>query len=240
MRPTWPYTDVILAFLVVNGNLNVHADGGAFDSNLQSNMRTLQNAGKNVLVSFGGDPSTFPSSAWQSCAQNVYIAVNNIAAFVKNHGFNGVDIDYEDDNGFTGVYDGVGFLIAVTSGLAKALPGYIITHAPQTPYWDPKGGYGDPAPYLPIWHQVGVNNQIMWFNNRFYSNKGYDQDAPTKQLWYRNIAEGITGPQRLLVGALLGPGEGYITIDDMVQNVITPLKSRYGPYLVVSWVGSFH
>jgi hypothetical protein len=49
-----PYTDVIVAFLVPDDNLNLHGSGGAFNDNLQSSIQTLQNAGKNVLISLGG------------------------------------------------------------------------------------------------------------------------------------------------------------------------------------------
>jgi hypothetical protein len=47
----------------------------------------------------------------------------------------------------------------------------------------------------------------------------------------------ITGAQKLLVGALVAntaTDGGYITLDDMIQNVITPLKSNFGSQLVVS------
>ena len=226
-----PYTDVILEYLVTDGNLNVYGDGGGFDINLQSNMQALQNAGKNVLVSFGGDSGTFPSSAWQSCAQNVDTVVNNIAAFVKDNGFNGVDIDYEDSDAFTQAqtsgYSGVQFLIALTQGLAQALPGYIITHAPQTPYWYP--GYYQGA-YQQIWQQVG--NQITWFNNQFYSNADNDATPALKVKTYQDIVNipGGPPPQKLLVGVpLTSKVKGYISLDDMVQNVITPLKNTYGP-----------
>ena len=65
--------------------------------------------------------------------------VGQIAGYVTANGFSGVDIDYEDDYGFTsgpdgvGVYDGVTFLIELTNGLAEQLPPgqNIITHAPQ-------------------------------------------------------------------------------------------------------------
>src|SRR5215472_16894392 len=49
-------------------------------------------------------------------------------------------------------------------------------------------------------------------------------------MWYQRVAA-ITGAQKLLVGALVadtGADEGYITLDDMIQNVITPLKSNLG------------
>ena len=48
--------------------------------------------------------------------------VSQIVNFVTRFGFNGVDIDYEDSSGFTGSYDGVGFLTALTNALAGALP----------------------------------------------------------------------------------------------------------------------
>ena len=79
---------------------------------------------------------------------------------MTGYGFNGVDIDYEDSSGFdgTGGYDGIRFLSQLTSGLARVLPSgqNIITHAPQTPYWDPNAGYNNA--YTKIWRQVG--NQI--------------------------------------------------------------------------------
>ena len=152
--------------------------------------------------------------------------MQQIVSVVNDYGFNGVDIDYEDDNGFTGKYDGIGFLSALTSGLAQALPSgqNIITHAPQTPYWDKQSEWK--GAYAQIWQRVG--NQITWINNQFYNNPDYDKDAATKVSWYQNVAA-ITGAQKLLVGAILDPsaGEGYITLDDMIQNVITPLQAKF-------------
>jgi len=50
-----PYTDVIIANLQPTSasNLTLQGCGPAFDNNLQSNIQALQNAGKNVLISFG-------------------------------------------------------------------------------------------------------------------------------------------------------------------------------------------
>jgi mannan endo-1,4-beta-mannosidase len=221
-----PYTDVIVAFLVPDGNLKLQGAGGAFDGNLQNNIQTLQRAGKNVLISFGG--AIFASSAYRSYAQDVNGLVNQIVNFVNSYNFNGVDIDYEDNNGFQGGYDGIGFLSNLTSGLYQALPAgrNIITHAPQTPYWDPNAAYNNA--YTKIWQRVG--NQIAWINNQFYNNQDYDKDPATKVLWYQRVAA-ITGAQKLLVGAPVtntDAGEGYITLDKMIQNVITPLKSKFG------------
>jgi chitinase len=242
-----PYTDVILAFAVVNQFLAVEGNGGAFPVTLDTEraIRALQNAGKNVLVSFGGDPSTFPSSDWQRCARNVEIVVNNIAAFVKNNGLNGVDIDYEDNAGFQGAYDGVGLLNSLTSGLATTLPPgrNIITHAPQTAYWDNSGAVftwktGGIAPYVRTWQTVG--RQIAWINNQFYNTAHYDKNDATKVQWYNNVAA-ITGPQKLLMGVLLSGGEGIPSLNDMVHNVIPSLKATFGAQFggVMSWQFSF-
>jgi chitinase len=205
------YTDVIIGFLVPDGNLNLIGAGGAFDSNLQNNIMALQSAGKNVLILVGGSAG-FPSSAWRSYAQNVNGLVTQLVGnWVTLYGFDGVDIDFEDDAGFTGTYDGVGFLSALTSGLAQALPAgqNIITHAPQTPYWDPSGDYHNA--YTQIWKQVG--NEITWINNQFYSNTDFDHTAALKVSWYRKISA-TTGSEKLLVGAPVArgaTGEGYIT-----------------------------
>ena len=236
---TLPYTDVIVGFLVPDANLDLHGAGGAFNKDLQSNILTLQNAGKNVLISVGGGGG-FPSSAYQSYAQNVNRFVNQIVNFVATYGFNGVDIDYEDSSGFTGSYDGVGFLIELTSALAEALPSgqNIVTHAPQTPYWD---SWWNNAPYAQIWQQVG--NQIAWINNQFYNNPSWDATPDLKVQWYQSVAA-ITGAQKLMVGALVaevGHDEGYLSLDQMVANVIVPLQVKFGSQFggVMGWQFAF-
>jgi chitinase len=238
---TLPYTDVIIGFLVPDANLKLHGAGGAFNGDMQSNIQTLRNAGKNVLISVGGGAG-FPSSAYQRYAKNVNELVNQIVNFVTTYGFNGVDIDYEDSSGFTGSYDGVGLLTTLTSALAGALPSgqNIITHAPQTPYWDPSWKNAN-APYAQIWQQVG--NQIAWINNQFYNNPLWDATADLKVQWYQNVAA-ITGAQKLMLGALVadtGHDEGYIPLDQMVNNVIAPLQATFGSQFggVMGWQFAF-
>jgi len=236
---TLPYTDIIIGFLVPDGNLDLVGAGGAFNKDLQSNIQTLQSAGKNVLISVGGGGG-FPSSAYQSYAQNVNGFVDQIVNFVTTYGFNGVDIDYEDSGGFTGSYDGIGFLTALTTALAGALPlgQNIITHAPQTPYWDSRWNN---APYAQIWQQVG--DQITWINNQFYNNPPWDATPDLKVQWYQNVAA-ITGAQKLMLGALLaevGHDEGYLPLGQMVANVIAPLQAAFGSQFggVMGWQFAF-
>jgi chitinase len=245
-----PYTDVIVGFIVPDDNYNLYKDADGFYDGYASDIQALQNDGKNVLISFGG--STVPSSAYQYYAQSdLGGLVQQIVSVVTTYGFNGVDIDYEDDSGFDqpgqpASYDGAGFLVALTNQLYQMLPAgqNIITHAPATPFWDSQGGYyaantQTPA-YTQIWQQAG--NQIAWFNNQFYNNNV--DDAASKVAEYQAIA-GITGPQNQLLGALVGnPADyrddtdtGYITLDDMTNNVIAPLKARYGSQFggVMGW-----
>jgi hypothetical protein len=88
-----------------------------------------------------------------------------------------------------------------------------------------------------------VGNQITWINNQFYDNPGYDQDAPTKVTWYQNVAA-IIGAQKLLLGALIGDpaligttDEGYLPLDQMINNVIAPLQAQFGSQFggVMGW-----
>jgi chitinase len=247
-----PYTDVIVANLQPTSatDRTLIGWGNAFDKELQNNIRWLQRANKYVLISFGGGSNDkLTTAAYQYYADNVTALVNQIVAFVKYYNFNGVDIDYEDSAGFGEhpAYDGVGFLSALTSGLYQALPvstrvgdlvqpQNIITHAPQTPYWDSHSIYarGGTPPYWHIWKNAG--SKIAWINNQFYSNDANDKPAALKVEKYRAVA-GLIGAQKLLMGVSLGGAEGAETLSDMVHNVIPPLKAQYGSQFggVMGW-----
>ena len=238
-----PYTDVILAFLVPGDNLSLTGHGGAFGSDGNPNLddiQALQDVGKNVLISVGGAKESFPSSDWQQYAQDVNGLAGQIAGYVTANGFSGVDIDYEDDYGFTGVYDGVTFLIELTNGLAQQLPPgqNIITHAPQPPYFDPNNKRYNSA-YTRIWQGAGDN--ISWFNCQFYNNPAYDVPASSKVSYYEIFA-GITGASELLMGVPLNPaGSGYLPLDQFTSQVIAPLLQTFGPAFggVMGWEFSY-
>jgi chitinase len=232
-----PYTDVIIGFLIPDSTGGLKGDGSAFTDTaaLQNDIQLLQAAGKNVLISVGGEVNNtnpqwtgWTSAIYQTYSGTVSALVQQIASWVESIGADGVDIDFEDSNAFTGKagYDGIAFLSALTSGLAQALPpGSIITHAPQTPYWDKNSEYK--AAYDQVHSQVG--NSIAWYNNQFYNNRRYDSDAATKVACYLMVA-GETGPTKLLMGVSIDPqDEGAITLDDMTQNVMTPLLAQFPP-----------
>jgi hypothetical protein len=81
-----------------------------------------------------------------------------------------------------------------------------------------------------------VGTKIAWFNNQFYDNQDYDKDAATKVEYYQAVA-GLIGAQQLLMGVSLSGDEGVETLSDMVQNVIPPLKAKYGSQFggVMGW-----
>jgi hypothetical protein len=86
------------------------------------------NAGKKIIVSAFGS-TEFPTSSEDpaACAQK-------LGNFVLQNNLDGADIDYEDNSAMT---NGVGeaWLITFTKTLRDTIPGYIITHAPQAPYF---------------------------------------------------------------------------------------------------------
>jgi chitinase len=246
-----PYTDVILGFLIPNPTVTkLIADGGAFTDTVQRDIQTLQAAGKNVLISVGGevnndDPTWagWTSAKYATCAANVRRLAAQIVYWVENLGVNGVDIDFEDSGafvedgagGFVAGYNGIQFLSDLTSELYQNLPpGSVITHAPQIPYWDIN--YHS-APYRQINEQAG--QYIIWYNTQFYNNSAYDSNDASKVSRYLTAAEGIPST-KLLMGVSIDPShdEGAISpddIDDMTQNVIMPLQAQVDLGGVMTW-----
>lgn len=186
------------------------------------------------------------AGAWQHYAENLDSLLGQIQAWVTQYGFNGVDIDFEDNSGFTdpnnpgnpAIWDGVTFLIDLTNKLAQNLPVYqnIITHAPAPNYFDPNGGYNNA--YTRIWE--GAGNNISWFNCQFYNNPPYDYPASSKIDWcnyvIRNVLSTVTpvgNVQKLMLGAPVSgdsacASSGYLPLDQLTSEVITPLKQEYG------------
>jgi len=190
-----PYTDINFAFLVPAGpgtsssDLKLTAKGAwSVLNDLAQNVQTLKNAGKNVLISFGGAVG-ISSQQYQAYSVDINSLVSDIVSnWVQPYGFSGIDIDFEDTSAFenTGLYNGIDFLSNLTTELAKHLPATqnIITHAPQTPYW---GTTFVDQPYVEIWQNVGQH--ISWVNNQFYNNTGWDGTSTLDIKWYDKIAE---------------------------------------------------
>eukprot|EP00911_Craspedida_sp_UC1_P001401 UC1_evm4s1056 len=115
-------------------------------------INATHNAGKKILLTVGG-ATELPISAAYFTKNDPTALAHTLAALVANYSLDGVDIDWEDDYsnanpGLTGYGDAstrkpgggpaVAWLITLTKTLRRLLPkekGYLITHAPQPPYF---------------------------------------------------------------------------------------------------------
>ncbi|KAI8613809.1 glycoside hydrolase superfamily [Chytriomyces sp. MP71] len=139
----------------------------------------LQAAGKKVLISaYGGgvNPTTD--------GQDPTADAQKLAAFVKRNGFDGVDVDYEDEKALNG-NGGEAWLITFTTELRALLPRpYIITHAPQGPHFSlaqfPSGGY--------VKVDQAVGDLIDWYNVQFY-NQGATAYSTCEDLLFYSKSE---------------------------------------------------
>ena len=86
----------------------------------------------------------------------------------RDNNLDGVDLDYEDNEAMK-AGTAVQWLIDCTIAIREKIPaseGYILTHAPQAPYFVGDAVYPDDA-YLEVNRQVG--HLIDWYNVQFYN-----------------------------------------------------------------------
>lgn len=241
-----PYSHVILSFITTPARLPTAAPiklvvpdklTPAFDV-----IASLQAEGKKVLISFGGGDMQLPD----------YIGVANreaelaeaIALFVDEHGFDGVDIDFEVSQTLylkrpPGVFDGREFLIDLTTALRAKLPqGSLITHVPQAPYLDPAWQGG---PYLDVLREVG--DMIDWITVQYYNNPKFDapvaldivgRETDPRSWSYTGIATGagdlVWPPGKLLVGLPVyrdDAANGHLPPRVVARDIVCPLRNQF-------------
>ncbi|CAM1369059.1 glycoside hydrolase family 18 protein [Tenacibaculum xiamenense] len=236
-----PYTTVNLAFLYTSYDAPLTLKlGGAIAARdtppvltetTKNAVSKIQNAGKKVLISFGGGDMGYEAYA-QLVGKEKELGTA-IASFIKDNNLNGIDIDYEDTAGFNGTagYNGAQFLIDLTKALREELPNsdYIITHAPQPPYFEPeKYGYTTGA-YAKIMEEVG--NLIDWLNVQFYNNPPWSGNPPQIVSSYEQFSKlpGITA-EKLLIGLPVTKNdaspESYIPINTIITEIIEPIQNN--------------
>jgi chitinase len=162
----------------------------------------------------------------------------SLGNFVLNNNLDGADIDYEDN---AAMNNGIGeaWLIAFTKQLRSMIPGYIITHAPQAPYFC-KECYINGA-YATVHEQVG--NLIDFYNIQFY-NQG--QDSYNN---FTNLFEVSGGPfngtsvmelvqrgiplNKIVIGKPVTPADasntGWISATDL-NSIFNQGQAKYGWY----------
>lgn len=232
-----PFTHVILSFIIPSSSGPTVAPSGNL-AEVWGDVQTLQQSGKKVMISFGG--GTISSADYARLAGDVPVLAKQIADIVVRHQLDGVDIDYEDTGsmGTSGEYNGVEFMIELTKTLYLQLPEAqrLISHAPQPPYLSP---YFLDGPYLKILEEAG--NNIDWINMQYYNNPGFqDPDQITglvDEPFISSVAGldqgagGIVWPaEKTVVGkpvAQEDAGSGYIPVNDLVSEVISPLVEHY-------------
>jgi len=98
------YDVIIVDFITPDQYCNL-GDNGGLPSSIQTSIQLLHNAGKTVLVSFGGADNVqnnfdMTSAGYQYCFNgNMNYLYGQINTIVTQNGFDGVDVDFEDNSG---------------------------------------------------------------------------------------------------------------------------------------------
>ncbi|KAH7106759.1 glycoside hydrolase [Auriculariales sp. MPI-PUGE-AT-0066] len=159
------WNDLILSFWLSDGRGGFDTSAvwaGLNDTQKDAILADYHGAGKQLRVAIfgatdlplkhGGDP--------------VAIA-GQVAQFVKDNKLDGVDVDYEDSESFNAAGDGETFIINLQKELRNQLPSpYIISHAPQSPYFTNNGMYPQGA-YVKVHSEVG--STIDFYNVQYYN-----------------------------------------------------------------------
>jgi chitinase len=158
-------------------------DSGLYDSGYswaqldattrQTYINAIHASGKKLLI------SAFGAAEWPtSGGVNPTTSANNLAAIVKQYGFDGCDIDWEDNNAMDGG-TGEAWLITFQTALRAALPSgqYLISHAPQAPYFYVNKAQYPNGAYQTVHKQVG--SSIDWYNTQFYNQGSSSYDTCT-------------------------------------------------------------
>jgi len=183
---------------------------GKSNAEVQTAWRNIYHAHNvKVLVSAFGS-TDFPTSRGVdpvACGQQ-------LAKFVKDNNLDGVDLDWEDNDAMN-QGKGEAWLVAITKTLRSLLPkdqGYIISHAPQAPYFMgapkyPNGGY--------LTVHAAVGDLIDFYNVQFY-NQGTTAYATYSTLFQKS--EGWATGTSVLEMAAKGIDKSKIVIGKPVTQ----------------------
>lgn len=144
-------THLIIGFWTTKGIFGA-AEHWASDSSVAT---AYQSAGITVMIAAFGS-SDFPTSD-KIDAQN---SASNVAKFVVDNGFDGVDVDYEDVRALESG-TAVDWLVLFHNTLRQLLPaGYLITHAPVAPWFVSSKYMG--GGYSGLHKRIG--DTVDWYN----------------------------------------------------------------------------
>ncbi len=232
-----PYTHIILSFIGATRN------GNKIEITVPDKLKLallavpkLKADGKTVMISFGG--GAMGNDDYVPLAGHETALARAIADFVKAHGLDGVDIDFEvsaalQETPPDGTIHGRPFLVKLTSALRKALgPAALISHAPQGPYLNPAWHGG---PYLEILRAAG--DEIDWINVQYYNNPDFNAPivAGDPSWSYSGLTSGKYGldwpPYKTVVAKPIyrdDAGTGYVAPEKLLRETVHPLVKQYG------------
>ena len=143
---------------------------GQTKAQIQANLTSFYHqANTKILVSAFG-ATEFPTTEGRDPVETG----TKLAQFVKENDLDGIDLDWEDN---AAMENGTGeqWLIDCVKAIRKILPvgEYLLTHAPQAPYFIGKPRYPNGA-YVTVHQEVG--HLIDWYNIQFYNqgSSGYN------------------------------------------------------------------
>ncbi|KAI8071412.1 glycoside hydrolase superfamily [Gongronella butleri] len=170
--PDNDYNVIILGFWLDSG---LYDSGYTWsmldDTTRQGYIDAIHGAGKKILISAFGAAEA-PTSAGVDPATSA----KNLAGIVKKYGFDGADIDWEDNNAMDGG-TGEAWLITFQNMLRAELPSgqYLISHAPQAPYFIINKTQYPNGAYQAVHKAVG--SSIDWYNTQFYNQGSSSYDT---------------------------------------------------------------
>lgn len=174
------YNVATLAFPVIRSDGTVLWEDG-MDSGVQvpspEEMCAAKESGLTILMSIGGATAGIDLSS-QAVADRF---VETIVPILREHNFDGIDIDIE--TGLTGsgsiteLSTSQANLMRIIDGVLAGMPdGFGLTMAPETAYVT--GGsvvYGSIwGSYLPIIKKYADNGRLWWLNMQYYNGSMYD------------------------------------------------------------------
>ncbi|ORX58941.1 glycoside hydrolase family 18 protein, partial [Hesseltinella vesiculosa] len=226
--PNNDYNVIILGFWLDSGLYDSGYSWAQLDSaTRQSYLDQIHAAGKKILISAFG-AAEWPTSGGVDPTKSA----NNLAAIVKQYGFDGADIDWEDNNAMD-AGTGEAWLITFQQALRAQLPEgqYLISHAPQAPYFIVNKSLYPNGAYQAVHAKVG--STIDWYNTQFYNQGSSGYDTCTTLLHtsggafpgtslFEIIGSGVTS-NKLLIGKPATPAgatnTGYMAPGDLATCI---------------------
>lgn len=142
-------------------------------------VKAYHDAGYVIMVSaFGATYNPTSSDPTGECTK--------LANFVVQYNLDGIDLDYEDNDAMKRG-EAEQWLISCTKAIRQVLPQgqYILTHAPQAPYFSGFHGYKNGG-YVTVHQEVG--DLIDWYNVQFYNQATTRYDS-YEEMWVNATGE---------------------------------------------------